>query len=84
VYTISAIDAGDVFASFSNYGEPVDFAAPGVGILSTKLGGGVTSMQGTSMAAPHVCGILLHKAPPAVDGFAINDPDGNPDPIAHH
>ncbi len=83
VYTISAIDSNDLFASFSNWGDPVDFAAPGVAILSTRLGGGVTTMSGTSMAAPHVCGILLHQAPPNSDGFAINDPDAEPDPIAH-
>ncbi|MDX2503775.1 MAG: S8 family serine peptidase, partial [Gammaproteobacteria bacterium] len=74
VYTISAIDSNDVFASFSNWGDPVDYAAPGVAIVSTRLGGGVTTMSGTSMAAPHVCGILLHQAPPNTDGFAINDP----------
>ncbi len=85
IFTISAIDSRDVFAVFSNYGNPpIDFAAPGVGIVSTRLGGGVTSGHGTSMAAPHVCGILLHRAVPKVDGFAINDPDGDPDPIAHH
>jgi hypothetical protein len=83
VFTISAIDSNDLFASFSNYGEPVDFAAPGVAILSTRLGGGTTTMSGTSMAAPHVCGILLHLAPPDTDGEAIGDPDGVPDPIAH-
>jgi subtilisin family serine protease len=84
VYTISAIDRFDVFASFSNYGNPpVDYAAPGVSILSTRMGGGVTTMSGTSMAAPHVCGILLSKGSPATDGDAVNDPDGNPDPIAH-
>ena len=83
VFTISAIDSNDVFASFSNYGDPVDFAAPGVAILSTRLGGGTTTMSGTSMAAPHVCGILLHMAPPNEDGEAIGDPDGDPDPIAH-
>jgi subtilisin family serine protease len=84
VYTISAIDSNDVFASFSNWGEPVDYAAPGVAVLSTRMGGGVTTMSGTSMAAPHVCGILLHQAPPNTDGYAIDDPDGDPDPIAHH
>jgi subtilisin family serine protease len=83
VFTISAIDSNDGFASFSNWGEPVDFAAPGVAILSTRLGGGTTTMSGTSMAAPHVCGILLHMAPPNMDGYAIDDPDGDPDPIAH-
>lgn len=84
VFTVSAIDSNDVFAVFSNFGNPpVDFAAPGVGIVSTRLGGGVESKQGTSMAAPHVCGILLHQPAPNSDGFAINDPDGSADPIAH-
>ncbi|WP_295883103.1 S8 family serine peptidase [uncultured Thiohalocapsa sp.] len=83
VYTVSAIDSNDVFAVFSNYGAPVDFAAPGVAILSTSMGGGTSIKSGTSMAAPHVCGILLHMAPPNADGEAIADPDGDPDPIAH-
>ena len=42
-------------AGFSNYGA-VDFAAPGVFILSTDLSGGYSLMSGTSMAAPHVAG----------------------------
>ena len=86
--TVCSSSAGvstDVFASFSNWGNPpVDYAAPGVTVLSTRMGGGVTTMSGTSMAAPHVCGILLHQAPPQTDGFADNDPDGYSDPIAHH
>ena len=32
-------------------------AAPGVGILSAKVGGGLTSKSGTSMACPHVAGV---------------------------
>ena len=36
VYTVSAVDSLDNFASFSNYGnDVVDYAAPGVRILST-------------------------------------------------
>lgn len=82
VLTISAVDSSDRLASFSNYGNPpVDFAAPGVSILSTKMGGGTTSMSGTSMAAPHVAGLLLFGQPNP-DGTAQGDPDGNPDPIA--
>ncbi len=81
IYTVSAIDSNDEFASFSNFGSSVDFAAPGVQILSTKKGGGVTVLSGTSMATPHVCGILLLNEFPNSNGTALRDPDGNPDPI---
>ena len=87
VFTISAIDSQDVFAYFSNYANPpVDYAAPGVDVVSSKLGGGVVSYSGTSMAAPHVAGLLLINVLPPLntDGNALNDPDGNADPIAHH
>jgi subtilisin family serine protease len=83
IYTVSAIGSNDCFASFSNFGNPpIDYAAPGVGILSLYKGGGTKSLSGTSMAAPHVAGILLAGSIRA-DGNACNDPDGNPDPIAH-
>lgn len=83
IYTISAIDNADKFASFSNYANPpVDYAAPGVNILSLYKGGVTATMSGTSMAAPHVCGILL-LGNVTTSGYAINDPDGNADPIAH-
>ncbi|HVM34245.1 MAG TPA: S8 family serine peptidase [Actinomycetota bacterium] len=49
-------DEDDSFASFSNYGADVDVIAPGVCILSTRSGGGTTTMSGTSMASPHVAG----------------------------
>lgn len=85
VFTVSAIDSRDVFAGFSNYGNPpVDFAAPGVGVLSSRIGGGVVSYSGTSMAAPHVAGLLLLLGNPHLDGFALSDPDGSADPIAHY
>ena len=84
VFTVSAIDSSDAFAYFSNWGNPpVDFAAPGVSVLSTQKDGGVTYKSGTSMAAPHVCGVLTLVNTPGQDGNAIGDPDGNPDPIIH-
>lgn len=86
IYTISACDKYDVFASFSNYGNPpIDYCAPGVNILSTYYNGGLATMSGTSMAAPHACGVLLVTGGnPKTSGYVLNDPDGNPDPIIHN
>ena len=86
VYTVSAIDSLDNFASFSNYGnDVVDFAAPGVRILSTWMDNRYAYASGTSMAAPHVAGLLLLRGRNITSsGVAKNDPDGTPDPIAHY
>jgi subtilisin family serine protease len=42
-------------APFSNVGAMV--SAPGVDVLSAKVGGGLTTLSGTSMATPHVVGV---------------------------
>jgi len=86
IFTVSAIDSLDNFAGFSNYGnDVVDYAAPGVRILSTYIGGKYAYMSGTSMAAPHMAGLLLLKGRNIVtSGAAKNDPDGTADPIAHY
>lgn len=85
IYTISACGTGDIWAYFSNYGNPpIDYCAPGVNIYSTYKGGGYTTMSGTSMAAPHACGVLLVTGGnPKTSGYVLNDPDGEPDPIIH-
>ena len=54
--TVAATNSSNQEASWSNYGACVDIWAPGVGILSTRKGGGTATMQGTSMASPHVAG----------------------------
>jgi subtilisin family serine protease len=47
--------AGLAVAPFSN--TQVDVAAPGVGVVSAKRGGGLVAMSGTSMATPHAAGV---------------------------
>ncbi len=52
-------DGGDNgYAYFSNYGDEVDIAAPGVNITSTYPSGDWSMLSGTSMAAPHVAGAV--------------------------
>ena len=81
VYTVSAFANGGGFASFSNYGNPpIDWAEPGVSINSTWLNGGYNTISGTSMATPHLAGILV-AGPVRQDGSVTGDPDGNPDRI---
>jgi hypothetical protein len=65
VITVAAVSSSGNRASFSNYGSTVDIAAPGVNIYSTINSGyslpstpSWTSYQGTSMAAPHVAGVV--------------------------
>ncbi|MFL0074463.1 S8 family serine peptidase [Tenacibaculum maritimum] len=80
IYTISAMDRNDNWASYSNYGSPVDFCAPGSAIYSTWKDGGYNTISGTSMATPHAAGVLLFGTP-STSGTVNGDPDGNPDPI---
>ncbi len=45
-------------ARFSNTNDDVDYAGIGVDVLSLKPGGEVMRLSGTSMACPHVAGLI--------------------------
>lgn len=81
VFTVSAFAVNDRWASYSNYGNPpIDYAEPGSSIKSTWLSGGYNTISGTSMATPHLAGLLL-QGTVSNGGTVSGDPDGNPDII---
>jgi flagellar hook assembly protein FlgD len=66
VLGVSATDSLDRITQFSNYGNHIDFAAPGLNIYSTISGSKYANMDGTSMASPIISGVsalILSKNP---------------------
>lgn len=79
VLTVAASGRQDQQAGFSNWGRCVSLYAPGQSVESAKLGGGATTLSGTSMSSPHVTGVAaLYLAahpdarPAAVQRFIEN------------
>jgi len=60
--TVGASTIQDTRAWFSNYGKCTDVFAPGLNILSTWIGSrrATNTISGTSMASPHVCGLMAY------------------------
>ncbi|TDT41172.1 subtilisin family serine protease [Streptomyces sp. BK208] len=85
--TVGAVDSADQAAWFTSagprYGDNAlkpDLSAPGVGILAARSRlaegtGDYTSMDGTSMATPHIAGVaaLLAEEHPDWDGARLKD-----------
>ncbi|KAI5295364.1 serine protease [Ascosphaera atra] len=74
--TVGASTLGDERAYFSNYGECNDIFAPGLDITSTWIGSdyAVNTISGTSMASPHIAGLLaylLSLQPDEDSSFAV-------------
>jgi len=71
--SVSATDSSDTIASWSSRGPYVDLSAPGVGILTTTVGGGYAGVSGTSFSAPIVAGVaaLVLSAKPNLSATGV-------------
>ncbi len=92
VVGVSATDSSDALATFSNSGADTFLAAPGVAISTTDLGGGYTSIDGTSASAAEVAaaaalaqavdpsvsnGVIVGRLAESADPAGTSDQTGN-------
>ncbi|GAA3403834.1 S8 family peptidase [Paenibacillus hodogayensis] len=75
VFAVAATDANKQKASFSNYGNYIDVAAPGVNIASTYPDNHYAALSGTSMASPHVTALaaLIRSVNPLLTNEEVMD-----------
>lgn len=72
-YAVASTTSSDARSSFSNYGSWVEVAAPGSSIYSTWLNSGYNTINGTSMATPHVAGLAGLLASQGLTNAQIRD-----------
>ncbi len=61
VITVMSCDNDRYLSSFSNYGGPADYAAPGENVLSPTINNQYKISSGTSLAAPFICAAVAHE-----------------------
>lgn len=74
--TVGAVDVTNAKADFSNFGPVLDIFAPGVDVLSCWIGENndeTERLDGTSMATPHVAGLVLYLK--SVEGGKLASPE---------
>jgi len=71
VIAVAAVDKHLARATFSNYGDRIDFACGGVDVFSTYLDNSYAQLSGTSMACPALA---------AVGALILSDALNGPDP----
>ena len=79
--TTGATTNSDARAYFSNTGPCVDVFAPGYNIKSARPPSGEDTMSGTSMAAPHVVGVLALCAEAGLEPFDCVISNSTPDKV---
>lgn len=60
VCTVGATSMNEGMPPWSKYGSLIDVLAPGANIASLNNGGGTAMHDGTSMATPHVAGLVTY------------------------
>ncbi|NIK77414.1 hypothetical protein FHS15_002550 [Paenibacillus castaneae] len=73
VFAVAATDSKKQKASFSNFGDYIDVAAPGDSIASTYPGSQYAALSGTSMSTPHVAALagLIRSVNPELTNVEV-------------